>query len=281
MSTEQQGSITPYFVPNPSIWPNVINWGLFFALLGFVLKINALGGTVTMLVGLAVVLVGSFAWIADVASEKKQGLFRKWEDRSFRVGMAYFIGAELMFFASFIGALFYIRVIALPDLQIQHVTPDVLGWPVAGHAEKGVSAMSPFGAPLVNTLMLLISAAFMIWANAGVAKGNRGQMFAGLIVSGLIGISFMFAQLMEYGHVAAEYGVLVGSGAYGTMFYALTAFHGIHLLVGLIILITILLRAFHGHFSEDSHFGVEGTMWYWNFIVVIPGLLIYIYFYLA
>ena len=86
---------------------------------------------------------------------------------------------------------------------------------------------------------------------------------------------------MEYGHAASELGLLVGSGAYGTMFYALTAFHGIHLLVGLIIVVTVLLRAFHGHFTQESHFGVEGTMWYWNFIVVIPGLLVYIYFYLV
>ena len=193
MSAGQQGNATPYFVPNPSIWPNVINWGLFFLLLGFVLKINALGGTIPLLAGLAVMLVGTFAWIADIATEKKQGLFRAWEDRSFRIGMGYFIFGELMFFASFISALFYIRAIALPDIEAQHITANVAAWPAAGHAAAagGIAAVSALGVPLANTIMLLISAAFMIWANAGISKGNRGQMTAGLIIGGLIGIAFL------------------------------------------------------------------------------------------
>jgi cytochrome c oxidase subunit 3 len=282
MSTGQQGNVTPYFVPEPSIWPNVINWGLFLLLLGFVLKINALGGTVPLLLGLAVVLIGSFAWIADVASENKRGLFKKWEDRSFRVGMAYFICAELMFFAAFIGALMYVRVFSLPELHAENLYPGFAGtWPSFGPAGKAVTAFNPFGGALVNTLLLLFSAGSMIWANAGIAKNNRGQMFAGLIVTALLGLTFLSAQLLEYGHAASELGVLMSSGAYGTMFYMLTGFHGVHLIVGLIIVVTILLRAFHGHFSADSHIGVEGTTWYWNFVVVIPGLLVYIYFYLA
>ncbi|CAK0750312.1 Cytochrome aa3 subunit 3 [Gammaproteobacteria bacterium] len=284
MSTEQHGSVTPYFVPEPNIWPNVINVGIFLLLLGFVLKINDLGGAIAdsllMLSGTAVLLIGAFAWIADVASENKRGLFKPWEERSFRIGMAFFIFAELMFFAAFIGSLMYVRVFSLPWLHIQGLNPGFMGsWP-SGLEGKAVTALDPFGVPLFNTVLLLCSSISLLWANAGIAQDNRGKMFQGLIVTLLLGVGFLFMQVNEYGHAATEFGLLMSSGAYGTMFYMLTGFHGVHLLVGLIIVATILVRALRGHFSADNYFGVKGTGWYWNYIVVVPGLLVYIYFYL-
>ena len=280
MTTETQGSPTPYFVPSPSLYPNVINWGLFLLALGFVLKLNALGGVLLMLAGIVLVLYGSLAWVGDVVCENENGLYRKLEDRSFRVGMGYFIGAELVFFVSFIMALMYLRVFAIPALG---ATPDLWPgfagtWPTSGPSGKPFTPMHAWGAPAVNTLLLLLSAASIIWSHAGIAKGNRGQMGSGILITLLLGATFLAAQFLEYGH-ASESGVTAANGIYGALFYMLTGFHGLHLAVGLILLLVILLRSFVGHFNSEHHFGIEAVAWYWNFVVVAPGLLVFIYFY--
>ncbi len=280
MNTETQGSFTPYFVPNPSLYPNVINWGLFLLALGFVLKLNAMGGVLLMLAGTVLLLYGSLAWVSDVVCENETGIYRKWEDRSFRVGMGYFIGAELVFFMAFIIALMYLRVFAIPALGTMHdLWPGFAGtWPSSGPGGKPFTPMHAWGAPAVNTLMLLLSAASITWSRAGIANSNRGQMGSGILITFLLGATFIVSQFLEYGH-ASELGVMITTGAYGAMFYMLTGFHGLHLLVGLILLLAILLRSFVGHFNSEHHFGIEAVAWYWNFVVVAPGLLVFIYFY--
>ena len=280
MNTETQSATTPYFVPSPSLYPNVINWGLFLLALGFVLKLNAMGGVLPMLAGVILVLYGSLAWVGNVICENESGLYRKWEDRSFRVGMGYFIGAELVFFTAFILALMYLRVFAIPALgTMSDLWPGFAGtWPSSGPGGKPFTPINAWGAPAVNTLLLLLSAASIIWSRAGIAKSNRGQMGSGMLITLLLGITFLAAQFLEYGH-ASEAGITVANGAYGMLFYMLTGFHGLHLLVGLILLLAVLLRSFAGHFNSEHHFGIEAVAWYWNFVVVAPGLLVFIYFY--
>ena len=280
MTTETQGSPTPYFVPSPSLYPNVINWGLFLLALGFVLRLNALGGVLSMLAGAVLILYGSLAWVGDVVCENESGLYKKWEDRSFRVGMGYFIGAELVFFTAFIIALMYLRVFAIPALgTMPDLWPGFAGvWPTSGPGGKPFTPMHAWGAPAVNTLLLLLSAVSILWSRAGIAKSNRGQMGSGILITLLLGITFIFAQFIEYGH-ASEAGVTAANGVYGALFYMLTGFHGLHLVVGLILLLAILLRCFVGHFNSEHHFGIEAVVWYWNFVVVAPGLLVFIYFY--
>lgn len=281
MTTETQGSFTPYFVPSPSLYPNVINWGLFLLALGFVLKLNALGGVLLMLAGVVLILYGSLAWVGDVVCENESGRYQKWEDRSFRVGMGYFIGAELVFFTAFILALMYLRVFAIPALG---ATPDLWPgfagtWPTSGPAGKSFTPIDAWGVPAANTLLLLLSAASIAWSRAGIVKNNRGQMGVGILITLMVGVVFIASQLLEYGHAASKFGVEITTGAYGSMFYMLTGFHGIHLLAGLILLVAVLLRSFVGHFSPEHHFGLDAVAWYWNFVVVAPGLLVFIYFY--
>lgn len=279
MSTETQGS-PAYFVPSPSIYPNVINWGLFLLALGFVLKLNAYGGVLLMLAGAVLTLYGTLAWVGDVVCENQNGLYHKWEDRSFRVGMGYFIGAELVFFGAFILSLMYLRVFSIPVLgATPELWPGFAGvWPSSGPGGKPFTQLHAWGAPAVNTLLLLFSAAAIIWSRAGIAKNNRGQMGSGILVAVLLGITFIASQFLEYGH-AATAGVTAANGVYGGLFYLLTGFHGLHLVIGLIMLLAIMLRGFMGHFSPEHHFGIEAVAWYWNFVVVAPGLLVFIYFY--
>lgn len=273
-----------YYVPPPSHYPVTINLGLFILALGFALRINALAsGVVPILAGIAIMLYGTFGWLGSVICEDESGHYRPWEDRSFRIGMAYFVLSEAAFFGAFLLALMYARIFSLPDLASMDphysLWPDFKGvWPSGGPQSEAFTPLDARGLPAANAILILASAVSLMWARKGLASGNRGQMIAGLALALALGVVFLFQQAMEYHH-AAELGITLDSGVYGTNFYMLTGVHGMHLLVGLIMLAVLLLRTFHGHFNVEHRVGLEIVAWYWNFAVVIPGLLVFAYFY--
>lgn len=273
-----------YFVPPPSSYPVTINLGLFILALGFALRLSDLAsGVIPILGGAAVVLYGAFGWLGNIICEDERGKYHSWEDRSFRTGMAYFILSEIALFGSFLMALMYLRVFALPDLASMDpdftLWPGFKGvWPSGGPESQPFTPLNPWGLPAVNSLLILASSVALIWARKGLLASNRGQMVAGLGIAIALGVTFLFQQALDYHH-AAELGVTLASGVYGTNFYMLTGLHGVHLVVGLIMLSVLLLRAFHGHFKPESRVGLEIVTWFWTFAVVIPGLLVFVYFY--
>ena len=273
-----------YHVPSPSHYPVTINLGLFILILGFVLRVNLIAsGIIPMLVGIAMILYGASGWIGKIIREDESGNYHPWEDRSFRMGMAYFILSELAFFGAFLLALMYVRIFSLPELSSMdtHFTlwPDFKGaWPSGGPKSQAFTPLGAWGLPAVNSILILTSAISLIWARKGLLAANRGRMIAGLAITLILGLAFLFQQAMEYRH-AAELGVTLASGVYGTHFYMLTGVHGVHMLVGIIMLMVLLLRAFHGRFKAESRVGLDIVTWYWNFAVVVPGLLVFVYFY--
>ena len=103
-------------------------------------------------------------------------------------------------------------------------------------------------------------------------------MVAGQLMTILLGISFLFFQVMEYGEAYTEKGLKLSSGIFGTTFFMLTGFHGAHVTLGTIMLIVILYRMVRGHFDEHDHFAFEAISWYWHFVdVVWLGLFIFVY----
>lgn len=273
-----------YYVPPPSHYPVTINLGLFILVLGFALRINSIAsGIVPILFGIAAVLYGAFGWLGKIICEDEGGNYHPWEDRSFRIGMAYFILSEVAFFGSFLLALMYVRAFSLPELASMdpHFTPwpDFKGgWPSGGPESQSFTPLGAWGLPAVNTMLILASAVSLMWARKGLLTDNRGQMIAGLAIALMLGVIFLFQQAMEYRH-AAELGITLASGIYGTNFYMLTSVHGVHLLAGIVMLGVLLLRAFHGHFKTESRVGLDLVTWYWNFVVTVPGLMIFVYFY--
>ena len=69
-----------------------------------------------MYIGAAIILFMTFKWMGTVITESVTGKFKGWEDKSFRVGMIVFICSEVAFFAAFFGALFYMRILSVPEL---------------------------------------------------------------------------------------------------------------------------------------------------------------------
>jgi len=243
--------------------------------MGAVMTINGVGlGLITLLSGFAVLIYMMFGWFSLVIKESQAGAFNKRVDMSFRWGMSWFIFSEVMFFFAFFGALFYIRQVSIPDLATAEqalLWPEFKNvWPSAGPGFKEKwEAMSPWGIPAINTLLLLISGVTLTWSHWGMLKNNRAQLKLGLLLTIILGVVFMGFQVYEYTHAYSAMNLKLSTGAYGTTFYLLTGFHGLHVTIGVIMLTVMLLRSMAGHFTAEHHFAYEAVAWYWHFVDVV------------
>jgi len=284
--TAQAAPRDHYFVPQPSLYPVILSGGMFVLALGFIQLVNGVAaGKWVMLGGTAIIVYVLFGWFGKVISESQSGAYRDWEDLSFRHGMIWFISTEVMFFAAFFGALFYMRVISVPELGNMtdaHGTtlwPEFTGsWPTSGPKGPEFTPMGAWGIPAINTALLLSSGATVTWAHWGLLRNKRSQLILGLAATVLLGTVFLFLQAYEYHHAYTELGLTMGAGAYGATFFMLTGFHGFHVTLGTIMLLVILMRSLRGHFSAERHFAFEGVAWYWHFVDVV-WLILFVFVY--
>jgi cytochrome c oxidase subunit 3 len=275
-----------YYVPPPSRWPLVGACALFLLGLGAGLGLNQVAGSGwLLLLGGAILGWMLFGWFGDVVRESESGHYGAQVDYSFRWGMSWFIFSEVMFFAAFFGALFYTRTISVPELGQMGDTQKLLWpafqahWPLAtGPQASAYQAMPALGLPALNTALLLTSGATLTWAHWGLLQQNRPALLRGLLLTIVLGLLFLSLQAYEYHHAWGALNLTLASGAYGATFYLLTGFHGLHVLVGTILLITMYARARRGHFNPVHHFAFEASAWYWHFVDVV-WLMLFIFVY--
>jgi len=264
-----------YYVPSPSHWPLVGSLALLLMGSGAAMWVNHIGaGPFLVLAGFVVLIVMMKGWFGVVISESEGGSYNQRVDISFRWAMSWFIFSEVMFFSAFFGALFYVRALSVPDLgsvEQQMLWPDFkAAWPSAGPAFKeAFTPMAAWGIPAINTLLLLSSGVTLTWAHWGLLKDNRTQLKLGLLLTIVLGLVFLSFQVYEYSHAYHEMNLKLSTGVYGTTFFMLTGFHGLHVTIGATMLIVMLFRVMAGHFKPDHHFAFEGVAWYWHFVDVV------------
>jgi cytochrome c oxidase subunit 3 len=277
-----------YYLPEPSHWPIVGSIGMFLLLFGFASFLHG-SSMVVMLAGAVIIIVMLFGWFGTVINESLAGKYNDQVDTSFRMSMGWFIFSEVMFFAAFFGALFYARMYSVPWLggaSNNAMTNELLWsgfeavWPTNGPGAVGgeYTPMGAWGIPAINTLILLSSGVTITWAHWGLKKGDRTQLILGLMATVALGFLFLGLQAYEYSHAWHELNLRLDSGIYGTTFYMLTGFHGLHVTLGATMLLVILIRSMKGHFTSEHHFAFEAVAWYWHFVdVVWLGLFVFVY----
>jgi cytochrome c oxidase subunit III len=282
-----------YYLPHGSPWPIVGSVALFCLMAGAVSWLNDWAGGWAMLPGLLLLIGMFFGWFSTVINENQQGVYNQSVDRSFRMGMMWFIFSEVMFFAAFFGALFYARQLAVPWLGGEgvKVVNRLFLWPqfdptwptngpahVGGHANGSFEVIPAFGVPALNTIILLTSGLTVTIAHHALRAGNRTILKVFLALTFLLGFSFVSLQVHEYGEAYRELGLRLSTGIYGSTFFMLTGFHGLHVTIGAIMLTIIWLRTLRGHFTPTHHFAFEAVAWYWHFVdVVWLGLFVFVY----
>ena len=160
------------------------------------------------------------------------------------VGIVLFIGSELMFFASLFGMYFTLRAQsshwAPPDIKVDFVR-------------------------LFFTLVLLASSFTMQMGMHRLKQGNVASFKRWTWLTWLMGAAFLGAQ----GHEWATVPFQISTNAYGSAFFAMTGFHGLHVFAGLMIMLVIQGRAAAGAYSANEHAGVEVATYYWHFVDVV------------
>lgn len=279
-----------YFIPHVAHWPIVLSIGLFLLFAGLSVLLNGgdLGKWVAF-AGMAIVLIMIFRWFSQVIGESEGGIYNPQVDMSFRMGMGWFIFSEVMFFACFFGVLWYTRNLTLPWLGGQgnnFFTNQLIWqgfeneWPSNGPGNIGGKflQMSAWGIPAINTAILLTSGVTLTVAHHALKDNNRTRLNMFLALTFLLGFVFIGLQAKEYIDAYQELGLTLGSGIYGSTFFLLTGFHGLHVTLGVIMLVVVWLRCMKGHFKPERHFAFEGVAWYWHFVDVV-WLILFIFVY--
>jgi cytochrome c oxidase subunit 3 len=228
-------------------------------------------------------------WFGTVIGESQSGLYNAQVGKSFRMGMFWFIFSEVMFFAAFFGALFYARNMSIPWLggDSNNFFTNLLlwegyesTWPSNGPGAVGgdFEAMGPFGLPLINTAILLSSSISVTIAHHALLAGKRGILTTFLALTFVLGFTFVYLQAAEYIEAYQHLNLKLTTGIYGSTFFMLTGFHGMHVTIGAIMLTIIWLRVVRGHFTPDRHFAFEAVAWYWHFVDVV-WVMLYVFVY--
>ncbi len=284
-----------YHLVNPSPWPVVGSAFAFIMAVGAIVwmkthgtadaKLLGMRGPWPFAIGFLGVLYTMYAWWKDVINEAHAGDHTPVVRLHLRYGMIMFIASEVMFFvawfwAYFDASLFPAAVEPLPITGADGLVTqgkELIGmvdrnkltggiWPPKPSPDGAFkSTFDPWGLPLVNTLILLLSGTTVTWAHHALLENNRKGLIQGLALTVILGVLFTALQAYEYGHAAFKF----GGHIYGATFFMATGFHGAHVIIGTIFLAVCLYRAMKGHFSPKQHFGFEAAAWYWHFVDVV------------
>jgi cytochrome c oxidase subunit 3 len=319
MSEQATTAHEKYYVPEKSSMAVLATIGLIMSTFGAATAMNqATFGNgepsyTVMYVGLFIFAAVLFSWFRTTIRENLAGMNSAQLKKSYVIGMFWFIFSEVMFFAAFFGALFYVRTLAGPWLAgegeggaMNHLLwPGFeFSWPMMQTPQEAVGgvtnqlianmgtftsaeksmAFSEVGAwyqwlPLWNTIILLTSSGTVHIAHEGLLSGNKKRFNLWLGISVALGVAFIGLQILEYYEAYAHFGLTLNSGIYGSTFFMLTGFHGFHVAMGTVMLGIQLIRSLKaGHFTSDDHFGFEASSWYWHFVdVVWVGLFLFVY----
>jgi cytochrome c oxidase subunit 3 len=290
MASHAKPDTSKYFVPDPSYYPFALTAGVVATIVGVwgYLEEKHIG-LLPVLVGVAAAFAIIFLWFRKVAHESEGGFYGAQVDRTFRWGMAFFIFSEVMFFGAFFGALYYARGLSVPWLggEGAKLSTNLFVWPGfenvwptngPGKLNGDFETIPAWEIPFLNTVLLVTSSFTVTWAHHALKAGKRQSCLLWMIATVALGATFLYFQAYEYHHAYAELNLKLSSGIYGSTFFMLTGFHGMHVTLGTIMLIIITLRLAFGHFKPESHFGFEGVAWYWHFVdVVWIGLFTFVY----
>ena len=206
-----------------------------------------------VILGVAFLMLVSYQWWRDIAREGALiGFHTSMVELGLRWGIILFIVSEIFFFLRFFWAFFHRSLAVNVELGNQ--------WP-----PSGILAFSPFGVPLLNTVILLSSGVRVTWAHHSLISNNHTQTAASLLVTILLGGYFTLLQGAEYVEASFRF----ADSVYGSTFFLATGFHGIHVLVGTTFLRVCLYRLRNCAFSASHHFGFEAAALYWHFVDVV------------
>ena len=242
----------PFHLVDIRPWPITGSLGviyLFTGILSVWLKIE--NKLVTL--GAAIIILTVWQWWRDVRREATiQGKHTTKVEIGLRYGILLFILREVCFFFAFFWAFFHSSLSPRTDLG--------LNWP-----PYGIVAIKPYDVPLLNTVVLLSRGCTITWAHIALLNSLWLEATLSTSCTVLLGLLFTLLQVYEFKNRVFA----LADCVYGSTFYLLSGFHGLHVVVGTLFIASICARHWHNHFTKTHHFGFEARAWYWHFVDVV------------
>jgi heme/copper-type cytochrome/quinol oxidase subunit 3 len=163
-----------------------------------------------------------------------------------KLGMWLFLASEVMFFGGLIGTYLHYKA-TLPSPEAAALDPVLVG---------------------INTFVLLTSSLMVVLGLESIRQGNRRGLVTFLGLTALLGAAFLGGQAYEFAHLAAA-GITLTSSVFGSSFFTLTGFHGLHVLIGVAWALLTLGKAARGQYSAVENMGVEAFGLYWHFVDIV------------
>nr|WDV10594.1 cytochrome c oxidase subunit III [Bhutanitis thaidina] len=251
----------PYHLVDYSPWPLSGAIGTMTLMTGLIKWFHNFNMNL-MILGYIIIILTMYQWWRDICRESTlQGKHTILVSKGLRWGMILFIISEVFFFLSFFWAFFHSSL--SPNIEIGSM------WP-----PKNIMTFNPFQIPLLNTIILITSGISVTWAHHSIMENNFSQTSQSMIITIMLGMYFTLLQIYEY----YEAPFCIADSIYSSTFFMATGFHGLHVIIGTIFLMTCFFRHFNKHFSNKHHFGFEAAIWYWHFVDVV-WLFLYISIY--
>ncbi len=159
--------------------------------------------------------------------------------------MVIFIASETMFFAGLFAAYYTLRTLSSP-------------WPPSGVAFSSVE----MGQAVAATGVLVGSSLPAHLSILSLRRGNFDAMRRWILLTILMGVLFLGWKFHEWAGAAFS----ISTHAYGTIFFTLSGFHALHMVVGLVLLSAVALRITQGAYRRGDHAGPEAAVYYWHFV---------------
>jgi cytochrome c oxidase subunit 3 len=244
----------PFHLVSPSPWPLFTSLSLLSLTTTASLTIHNFSNAYYFYyISLLLVVASMFFWFRDVVSESTfLGDHTLAVQRGINLGVILFIVSEALFFLAIFWAFFHSALSPTVELGAQ--------WP-----PLGIEPVNPFELPLLNTVILLSSGATVTYSHHALIDGNRKAAVLGSIFTGILATIFTVFQGIEYDVSSFT----ISDGAFGSCFFFGTGFHGLHVIIGTIFLLTALWRIYAYHLTDNHHLGFESSILYWHFVDVV------------
>lgn len=252
--TRTQYQAFPFHLVEPSPWPILTSFALLTLTVSAVLYFHGfVNGGELLTLGFILVSGGMVLWFRDVIVEGTyEGHHTSFVQRGLTIGVALFIVSEVFAFVSVFWAFFHSSLAPVIEIGSQ--------WPPVG-----IEAVNAFELPLLNTILLLSSGATVTYSHHALIQGNRRASLIGLILTIILALAFTACQGIEYYNTSFS----MSDSVYGTVFFASTGLHGLHVIVGTLFLLVGLFRLLNYHLSDSHHLGYESAILYWHFVDVV------------
>nr|YP_010554956.1 cytochrome c oxidase subunit 3 [Amoeboaphelidium protococcarum]UYP50888.1 cytochrome c oxidase subunit 3 [Amoeboaphelidium protococcarum]UYP50910.1 cytochrome c oxidase subunit 3 [Amoeboaphelidium protococcarum] len=250
----------PYHLLDLSPWPLLISFNLLSLLIGLLGYLNGYISSLNLvLYSLIMVIIIFTNWLYDVMSESLYlGFHLNEVSRGLALGFLLFILTEIMLFFSFFWSYFH-----------SALNPTYLIWPPIG-----IDLINPWSIPLLNTFLLLYSGISATWAHHSLINNNRKESLLGLGIGIVLGVIFFILQLFEYFNSTYD----ITDSVYSSAFYLTTGAHGLHVVVGVLMLFFTWIRIYFFH-SPSLLFDL--SLLYYHFVDIVWIALFILIYYMA